>query len=103
MTIKKITHKEEINLDTKDLIVVDFYADWCGPCQMISREIKEIAKQYKYLTIYKVNIDEFPEMAMEYDVLSIPTLLFIKDNEIKDEVIGYKDKIFISDRIDENL
>ena len=98
MTIKKITHKEEINLDTKDLIVVDFYADWCGPCQMISREIKEIAKQYKDLTIYKVNIDEFPEMAMEYDVLSIPTLLFIKD-----EVIGYKDKIFISDRIDENL
>ena len=103
MTIKKITHKEEINLDTKDLIVVDFYADWCGPCQMILREIKEIAKQYKDLTIYKVNIDEFPEMAMEYDVLSIPTLLFIKDNEIKDEVIGYKDKIFISDRIDENL
>ena len=103
MTIKKITHKEEINLDTKDLIVVDFYADWCGPCQMISREIKEIAKQYKDLTIYKVNIDEFPEIAMEYDVLSIPTLLFIKDNEIKDEVIGYKDKIFISDRIDENL
>lgn len=103
MTIKKITHKEEINLDTKDLIVVDFYADWCGPCQMISREIKEIAKQYKDLTIYKVNIDEFPEMAMEYDILSIPTLLFIKDNEIKDEVIGYKDKIFISDRIDENL
>lgn len=103
MTIKKITHKEEINLDTKDLIVVDFYADWCGPCQMISREIKEIVKQYKDLTIYKVNIDEFPEMAMEYDVLSIPTLLFIKDNEIKDEVIGYKDKIFISDRIDENL
>ena len=92
MTIKKITHKEEINLDTKDLIVVDFYADWCGPCQMISREIKEIAKQYKDLTIYKVNIDEFPEMAMEYDVLSIPTLLFIKDNEIKDEVIGYKNK-----------
>lgn len=103
MTIKKITHKEEINLDTKDLIVIDFYADWCGPCQMISREIKEIAKQYKDLTIYKVNIDEFPEMAMEYDVLSIPTLLFFKDNEIKDEVIGYKDKIFISDRIDENL
>lgn len=103
MTIKKITHKEEINLDTKDLIVIDFYADWCGPCQMISREIKEIAKQYKDLTIYKVNIDEFPDMAMEYDVLSIPTLLFIKDNEIKDEVIGYKDKIFISDRIDENL
>jgi thioredoxin len=103
MTIKKITHKEEINLDTKDLIVVDFYADWCGPCQMISREIKEIAKQYKDLTIYKVNIDEFPDLAMEYDVLSIPTLLFIKDNEIKDEVIGYKDKIFISDRIDENL
>ena len=98
MTIKKITHKEEINLDTKDLIVVDFYADWCGPCQMISREIKEIAKQYKDLTIY-----EFPDLAMEYDVLSIPTLLFIKDNEIKDEVIGYKDKIFISDRIDENL
>ena len=103
MTIKKITHKEEINLDTKDFIVVDFFADWCGPFQMISREIKEIAKQYKDLTIYKVNIDEFPEMAMEYDVLSIPTLLFIKDNEIKDEVIGYKDKIFISDRIDENL
>lgn len=103
MTIKKITHKEEINLDTKDLIVIDFYADWCGPCQMISREIKEIAKQYKDLTIYKVNIDEFPDLAMEYDVLSIPTLLFIKDNEIKDEVIGYKDKIFISDRIDENL
>ena len=103
MTIKKITHKEEINLDTKDLIVIDFYADWCGPCQMISREIKEIAKQYKDLTIYKVNIDEFPDMAMEYDVLSIPTLLFIKDNEIKDEVIGYKDSIFISDRIDENL
>ena len=103
MTIKKITHKKEINLDTKDLIVIDFYADWCGPCQMISREIKEIAKQYKDLTIYKVNIDEFPDMAMEYDVLSIPTLLFIKDNEIKDEVIGYKDRIFISDRIDENL
>ena len=99
-----ILNNENFNETIKEWVtLVDFWAEWCGPCQMISREIKEIAKQYKDLTIYKVNIDEFPEMAMEYDVLSIPTLLFIKDNEIKDEVIGYKDKIFISDRIDENL
>lgn len=86
-----IKYLDEENFDDliKDsLVLVDFYADWCGPCQMMGKVLEEI----KDLEIVKVNTDLFPELATKYGVMSIPTLIFFKDGvEIKKE-IGFKPK-----------
>lgn len=86
-----IKYLDEENFDDliKDgLVLVDFYADWCGPCQMMGKVLEEI----KDLEIVKVNTDLFPELATKYGVMSIPTLIFFKDGvEIRKE-IGFKPK-----------
>lgn len=76
--------KEEIN---KDLILVDFYADWCGPCKMLAQVLEEI----DFVDILKVNTDMYPEIAREYGVMSIPTLIVFKNGEIYNQSIGFKD------------
>ena len=69
---------EEIN-NTEKLVLVDFYATWCGPCKMLAPVVSEIAEEYKEkLEVYKVNIDENQELALKYDIMSIPTLMFFK-------------------------
>ena len=72
--------------------LVDFFAEWCGPCKMMGPVLEEIEETVKDKTdIIKVNIDNFNELADTYKVMSIPTLLFIKDGEVIREEVGYRD------------
>ena len=73
-------------------ILLDFYADWCGPCRMVSPIIEEIAKENPQYLIGKVNIDKEPELAQKFNVLSIPTLTVIKDGKAISQSAGARPK-----------
>lgn len=76
-------------------VLVDFYADWCGPCQMVAPILEEIAKSRDDVKIGKINVDEEGELAMKYKVSSIPYLAFFKNGEITNQMVGFggKEKI----------
>ena len=80
------TQEEFFDLVEKDIILVDFYAEWCGPCQMLSNILEEI----DYMDILKVDTDKFPELAVKFGVMSIPTLCFYKDGLLMQKEIGYR-------------
>ena len=80
---------EEEVLKSDIPVMVDFYADWCGPCQMMMPVVKELAEKYDgKVKIGRVNTDEEQELAGEYGVMSIPTFCFIKNGEVVDTAIG---------------
>jgi len=86
------------------LVFVDFFAEWCGPCQMMMPVITEIAEEYKddsKVEVLKIDVDECPEIASRYGVMSIPTFLFIKDNEKLDIITGASSKDIIISKIKE--
>jgi len=73
-------------------VLVDFWADWCGPCKMIAPILEEIAQEQPGIQVAKVDVDKNPELAAQFNVMSIPTLLLIKDGEIKKKFVGAKPK-----------
>lgn len=88
---------EFFELIKKDHVLVDFYATWCGPCRMISPIIDEIAKEKENLTIIKVDVDKFPNLASKYGIMSIPTLMVFKAGKNIKSHIGYLEKDGIED------
>ena len=74
--------------EIKDLTIIDFYADWCGPCKMLGKVLEELED----IDIIKVNVDEEEELAKEYKVMSIPNIYFIKDGEIVEHIVGFSSK-----------
>ncbi len=80
-------------LKNEKLVIVDFFAEWCGPCQMLSPILFEIEKEYsEKLEIYKVNVDESQECAMRYGITAMPTLLFFKNGEEVERQVGYLER-----------
>ena len=81
--------------------LVDFWAPWCGPCRMIAPIIEELAEDFEgKATIAKVNTDEEQDIAIKYGIRSIPTLLFFKDGQVVDQMIGAAGKNVIADKLD---
>ena len=72
--------------------LLDFYADWCGPCRMVAPIIEEIAREHPEYVVGKINVDESPELAQRYGVFSIPTLAVVKDGRIAGRMTGAKPK-----------
>ena len=84
-------------LNAKEPVVVDFWAEWCGPCKMIGPSLEEIAKELgSKVKIAKLNIDENPELAAQYGVRSIPTLMIFKGGEVADMKVGAAPKTALS-------
>lgn len=80
---------EEEVLKADKKVLVDFYADWCGPCKMMSPIIDEFAKSYSdKVKVCKINVDEAPDIAVNYEVMSIPTLIFFENGNVVDTIVG---------------
>lgn len=100
------THFSEDNFDLEVLqstlpVLVDFYADWCGPCKMLGPVIDELAKEYDgKVKIGKVNVDDAGSIAGNYGVMSIPTLIFFKGGEIVDQAVGFLPKEELKRKLD---
>lgn len=73
-------------------VVVDFWATWCGPCRMMAPVLEELDREREDLIIAKVDVDEEPELAMQFKVVSIPTILLIRDGKAEAKAIGYMTK-----------
>ena len=89
--INDLNFENEI-LNCNKTALVDFYADWCGPCKMVSPIIEEIANERTDIVVGKVNVDESPRLAMKYNVNSIPTLIVFKDGAEINRIVGYRPK-----------
>ena len=83
---------EEEVLKSNNKVLVDFYADWCGPCKMMSPVIDEIAEEMQGVKVGKVNVDNNQELAIKYDVMSIPTIIVFENGMQKKTFIGVTDK-----------
>lgn len=84
--------KEFNNLIEDEKVLVDFYATWCGPCQLISPIVEEVAKENENIKVIKIDVDKFPELSRKYGIMSIPTLMvFSRGKEVKKH-IGYLEK-----------
>ena len=87
-------------LESDKLVLVDFWATWCGPCQMIAPVVEQIAKEYSdKLKVGKVNVDDNQELAIKYGVMSIPTLMFFKAGNLVNTVVGFHSKTELEEMI----
>ncbi len=100
MTILTSKNFDREVLQADKLVVVDFWATWCGPCMMLSPVMEELDGEMTDVKFCKVNVDDERDLAMEYGVQSIPMLLFVKNGEIAGTSIGYADKETIRARIE---
>ena len=88
--MEHILHKdnfEEVVLQSKEPVLVDFWASWCGPCMMLAPIVEELSKTHK---VGKVNVDEEMELAHQYNIMTIPALLVFKDGKLVNQSVGYQ-------------
>lgn len=96
--INKENFKNEV-LDSDKPVLLDFYADWCGPCRMVGPVVSEIADERNDIKVGKINVDEQSELAAQFGVMSIPTLVVIKDGKVVNKAVGARPKDDILDML----
>lgn len=95
---------DQVVIQSQSLVMVDFWATWCGPCKIVAPVVEELAKEYEgKVTFAKVNTDENPDLASRYGIRGIPTLMFFKDGKVLDQVVGAVPKGQLKSKIDSLL
>jgi len=90
-------------LDSQNLSVIDFWAEWCGPCRAIAPVIEELAKEYSgKVNVGKVNVDQNPQVSMNYGITSIPAILFVKGGKVVDKLVGAQPKANFVKKIEQH-
>lgn len=103
LKVESSTWDKEV-LQADKLVLVDFWASWCGPCQVVAPVVEELATEYSgKVKIMKLNTDENPEIAGKYRIMGIPTLMFFKDGKIADQIVGAASKSQLKTKIDSLL
>ncbi|HXL03569.1 MAG: thioredoxin [Firmicutes bacterium] len=103
IVVKDGTFKDEV-LDANEPVLVDFWAEWCGPCRMMAPVVEQIAEDYSgRMKVAKLNVDENPESAAAYGVMSIPTLILFKNGEAVERFVGFRPKHELARLVDANL
>ena len=98
LNITSANFKSEV-LESDKPVIVDFWATWCGPCRMLGPVVAEIAEEHPEIKVGKVNVDENQDLAMKYNVMSIPTVLIFKNGNISKSFIGVTSKQEIMDAL----
>jgi thioredoxin 1 len=90
--VTDVNFEEEV-LSSDKRVLVDFWAEWCGPCRMVAPVVKDIANEYSdQIKVAKLNVDENQTTASRYGIMSIPTMLVMEDGKVKDKLVGYMPK-----------
>lgn len=97
--ITKDNFNKEV-MEAENLVLLDFWATWCGPCQMIAPILEEVAEECPDVTVGKIDVDEEQELAMSFGITSIPTLILIKNGKAVDKAVGLRAKNQIIEMID---
>ena len=100
--IKHATEENFRNLIDNDIVLVDFFATWCGPCKMLSPVLEELASDRSNIDIVKVDVDECSEVARNYGIMSVPTLILFKQGKLISQKTGFMPKEQITSWIEEN-
>jgi thioredoxin 1 len=95
ISVTKETFHKEVMMSEKP-VLVDFWAPWCGPCRMVMPLVEEIAEERDDVKVVKINVDEEPELASQFQVMSIPTLMVVKNGEVVSKAMGAKPKAQIN-------
>jgi len=99
ITDPKVFEKEVLKANKP--AIVDFYADWCGPCRMLAPTIDDLDKTRKDILVVKVNVDKAQDLAMQYRVMTIPTVLLFKDGKVAKQFVGVQSKSAFEDAVAE--
>ncbi len=99
MAITALTNDNFAKSIETGVSVVDFWAPWCGPCRMIEPAVKELSEEIPEANFYKVNVDEAQQIAVQFGVMSIPTIIIFKDGEVIDTTVGVVPKGHLKDKI----
>ncbi len=89
-----VKNEEDFDQILKDneAVFVDFYADWCGPCKMVGPIVEELAEEKTDVKFIKVNVDDVPEVAERFGIMSIPTLIYFRNGEVAGQTLGFQPK-----------
>lgn len=92
MALIHLTNEAFDKATASGLAMVDFWATWCGPCRMVGPLVEEIAAEHPEIKVGKINVDEQPELAAQFQIMSIPTLMVVKNGQITQRVVGARPK-----------